>query len=235
MNLFYSPNAKEGKLILGPVESAHCTRVLRLVKGDTINITNGAGKLMKARIIKPDHKACVAEVFESRDVQPDRSFSLQIAIAPTKNSDRFEWFLEKSTEIGIDKIVPLLCRNSERRNIKHERLMKVIIAAMKQSLTAWLPDIEPLTRFDELVSRPFGGTKLIATGSADPLNNAGKLYSRGSDVLVLIGPEGDFSDTEMNLALVNGFMPVSLSKNRLRTETAGVVACHSVNFLNAPG
>ncbi len=232
MHLFYSPQSREGIFTLDSSESAHCTRVLRLVTGDTIYLTDGKGRMMKARIIKPDKKACMAEIVEIRDTPTERVFSLEIAIAPTKNTDRFEWFLEKSVEIGIDRIIPLLCKNSERRTIKHERLSKVMIAAMKQSLSTWLPEITPLATFEELVERPFDGTKLIATGSAGSGNNTGKLYKPGSDALILIGPEGDFSDTEMDLAREKGFLPVSLSDKRLRTETAGLVACHSVNLLN---
>ncbi len=155
-----------------------------------------------------------------------------IAIAPTKSSERFEWFLEKATEIGVDRIVPLLCKNSERRSIKPERLSKIMIAAMKQSLKAWLPEITSLTLFEDLVRQPYDGSRFIATMSASAEDHLSRLYPRGSDILILIGPEGDFHSEEIRQASDNGFISVNLGKSRLRTETAGIVACHAINILN---
>jgi len=233
MHLFYYP-AIEGKYFtLDKVESAHCVKVMRLSKDDIIYLTNGAGKIFKAKITKPDKNACETKILEVQEVSAGRSWSLQIAISPTKNIDRFEWFIEKATEIGTDRIIPLLCNNSERRVIKEERLRKVMISAMKQSLKAWLPDITPFISFENLVNEKFDGYKFIATGNEPHGNHLGRLYSKGSDIIILIGPEGDFQNEEMQLAQQKGFIPVSLGKSRLRTETAGVVACHAVNFINS--
>ena len=162
-----------------------------------------------------------------------RGYFLQVAVAPTKNKDRLEWFAEKATEIGIDRITPLLTDHCERRTVKTDRLIRVVTGAVKQSLKAWHPQVDELTPFRELIGQPFDGKKLIAHCEAD----AGKILlrdcvRRGENVLVLIGPEGDFSKEEIALAYRNGFVPVSLGNSRLRTETAAVVATHSVAFLN---
>ncbi|MFO7924304.1 MAG: 16S rRNA (uracil(1498)-N(3))-methyltransferase [Bacteroidales bacterium] len=234
MHLFYYPCIKGKVFTLDKSESTHCIKVLRLSANDIIYLTDGKGRFFKAKIKIPDKKACVTEILKITDQPPERNYSLQIAISPTKNIERFEWFLEKSTEIGTDRIIPLLCKNSERRVLKYERLKKVMISAMKQSLKAWLPGIAPFEDFDDLVIKQFHGSKFIATGNEPAENHLGKLYVKESDVLILIGPEGDFSEQEMNMALQNGFTPVSLSKSRLRTETAGIVACHAVNFINSP-
>jgi 16S rRNA (uracil1498-N3)-methyltransferase len=234
MHLFYYPEVKGESFVLNKTESSHCVRVLRLSANDIIYLTNGKGKLFKACIVKPDKNECELKIIDITEVPKERDYSLQIALAPTKNMERFEWFIEKSTEIGIDRIIPLLCKNSERRVIKEERLIKVLVAAMKQSLKAWLPVIDPLTPFSKLVNRQFSGHRFIATGSEPAANHLGRLYDKGSDALILIGPEGDFQENEMSLAIRNSFKPVSLGGSRLRTETAGLVACHSINFINSP-
>jgi 16S rRNA (uracil1498-N3)-methyltransferase len=233
MQLFYYPEIKGDLFALDKTESAHCVRVLRLSVNDIIYLTNGKGRMYKACIVNPDRKECTVRIIELTEVPKEREYNLHIAIAPTKNMERFEWFIEKSTEIGIDRIIPLLCNNSERRVIKEERLVKVMVAAMKQSLKAWLPEMSPLTTFSELVQQQFSGYRFIATGSEPVENHLGRLYGKGSDAIVLIGPEGDFQQDEMDLAFRNGFKPVSLGKSRLRTETAGMVACHSINFINS--
>jgi 16S rRNA (uracil1498-N3)-methyltransferase len=232
MHLFYYSGIRDSVFTLDNIESAHCAKVLRLSAGDIIYLTDGEGKLYRATIVSPDKKACVARIQEVINVPRERGYQLQIAIAPTRNIERFEWFLEKATEIGADRIIPLLCNNSERRIIKEERLKKVMVSAMKQSLKAWLPDITPLTSFANLVRQEIHGSKFIATGSEPAGNHLGKLYERGSDVLIMIGPEGDFHPDEMHLARQNGFIPVSLGTGRLRTETAGLVACQTINFMN---
>ncbi len=232
MHLFYSPGIREGTFTLDSAESFHCTRVLRLRQGDIIHITDGAGRIQSAEIVIPDKNRCVVRITDEQQVPPERSFHLQIAIAPTKSIDRFEWFLEKATEIGIDRITPVICSNSERKTVKSERCRKVMVAAMKQSLSAWLPVIEETVSFMEFLMEPSGGTRIIATGSAPPQNHPGRYCAPGNPVQILIGPEGDFTDYELQSAIKAGFIPASLSKRRLRTETAGVVACHAVNFLN---
>jgi 16S rRNA (uracil1498-N3)-methyltransferase len=232
MHLFYYPAITGKSFILDKNESSHCIRVLRLVTNDIIYLTNGCGKLYKAKITKPDKKACETEIIEETDIQKERDYSIVIAIALTKSSERFEWFLEKATEIGIDRIVPLLCENSERRSIKTDRLRKIMISAMKQSLKAWLPEITSLITFEDLLRQPHVGSRFIATMSASREDHLARLYPRGSDILILIGPEGDFSDEEIRQANDNGFISVNLGKSRLRTETAGIVACHAINILN---
>ncbi len=232
MQLYHHPVIQGKTFTMDKNESHHCVRVMRLSANDIIYITNGAGKLYKAKITKPDKNACETEILETTDVPAERDWSMQIAISPTKSIERFEWFLEKATEIGTDRIIPLLCNNSERRIIKEERLKKVMIAAMKQSLKAWLPEITPFVSFESLVTKQFDGCKFIATASEPHENNLGSLYRKGSDIIILIGPEGDFQKDEIKLAQANGFIPASLGKSRLRTETAGLVACHTVNLIN---
>ena len=160
------------------------------------------------------------------------NFRVHIAIAPTKNIERIEWFLEKATEIGINRVTPLLCRFSERKEIKAERLEKVMISAMKQSLKAYLPQLDELTRFNEFIQQPFDGQKYIAHCDNQHRDLLRNKVIPGQNYLILIGPEGDFSTEEIELALKHGFQPVSLGESRLRTETAGLVACHTVNLLN---
>ncbi len=233
MHLFYYPSINGDIFTLDKNESAHCIRVLRLNTDDVIHLTDGLGALYKAKIISPDKKACVTEILDVSFFPRERTYSLQIAISPTKNIDRFEWFIEKATEIGTDRIIPLLCNNSERRIIKEERLRKVMTSAMKQSLKVWLPEITSFISLNNLVKKEFDGAKFIATGSEPYDRHLGKLYDKGSDTLILIGPEGDFDPEELTLAKQMGFVPVSLGKSRLRTETAGVVACNTINFLNS--
>ncbi len=232
MHLFYYPHIEEKIFTLDKTESLHCARVLRLRENDIIYLTDGKGKLCRAQIISPDKKACVTQITKVTNVPREREYSLQIAISPTKSIARFEWFLEKATEIGIDSVIPVMCKNSERLIIKEERLKKVIISAMKQSLKSWLPDISPFITFSQLVRESFNGDKFIATGSEPVHNHLGMHCNLGSNTLIVIGPEGDFNQEEMNLALQNNFIPASLGKSRLRTETAGVAACHTVNLIN---
>jgi 16S rRNA (uracil1498-N3)-methyltransferase len=161
-----------------------------------------------------------------------RNFRVHVAIAPTKNMERIEWFLEKATEIGIDHINPLLCCFSERKEIKGERLEKVMVSAMKQSLKAYLPQLDPLTRFSDFISQPFEGQKFIAHCDEQHRDVLKQLILPNQQYLILIGPEGDFSPEEISLAIQAGFHPVSLGDSRLRTETAGLVACHTFNLMN---
>jgi 16S rRNA (uracil1498-N3)-methyltransferase len=160
------------------------------------------------------------------------NFEVHIAIAPTKNIERMEWFLEKATEIGVTRVTPLLCRYSERKEIKHDRLEKVMVSAMKQSLKAYLPKLDELTKFNELINQPFSGQKFIAHCDDQHRDLLRNLVEPNRDYLILIGPEGDFSSEEIEMAMQAGFLPVSLGNSRLRTETAGVVACHTFNLLN---
>jgi 16S rRNA (uracil1498-N3)-methyltransferase len=231
MQLFYHPNPGKGIFMLDMHESAHCTKVLRLEEGAIFHVTDGRGTLCKARLVRPDNRSSVAEITEITQLPPERTGSLQIAIAPTKKIERFEWFLEKATEIGIDRIIPVYCGNSERRVIKAGRLEKILLAAMKQSYRVWLPELAEPEKFESLVKRPFNGNRFIATMQASVY--LGRVYRKGVDTLIFIGPEGDFRDEEIRIATQAGIIPVSLGSHRLRTETAGLVACHTINMVNS--
>ncbi len=213
--------------VLNEVESRHCIKVLRKSLGDEINITNGKGDLLLAKITDANQKHCGFDIVKSektRKLAPP----LHIAIAPTKNIDRFEFFLEKCTEIGISEITPLLCFHSERKNIKHERLEKIIVSACKQSKNFHFPNLRNLTSFKELMNTQYS-QKLIAHCNKEEKTELKNLRF-SEPTLLLIGPEGDFSKEEIELALNSGFKPISLGESRLRTETAGIVACTTVNL-----
>ena|ERR1035437_3533437 len=235
MHLFYTPDLQHQVHILSEEESKHCTRVLRLSEGNNIFLTDGKGLFCEAVIKNANPKACMIEIIKRTKEYGKLEFSLSIAIAPTKNIERFEWFLEKVTEIGIDKVIPLICRYSERKEIKPDRLEKVIVSAMKQSQKAYLPELSPIQLFKDFICKPFSGDKFIAhcINGEKPL--LGNLVKQGVNILILIGPEGDFSAEEVEIAISQGFIPVSLGNSRLRTETAGVVACHTVNLINHKG
>lgn len=235
MHLFYTPDIQHQIHILSEEESKHCTRVLRLQEGNNLFLTDGKGSFCEAVIKNANPKACVIEIIKRNQEYGKRKFSLSIAIAPTKNIERFEWFLEKATEIGIDEIIPLLCRYSERKEIKPERLEKVIVSAMKQSQKAYKPELSPIQNFKQFIIKPFPGSKFIAHCIDEDKKLLKNLIDPGTNVLVLIGPEGDFSAEEVDMALAEGFIPISLGESRLRTETAGVVACHTVNLVNQKG
>jgi 16S rRNA (uracil1498-N3)-methyltransferase len=232
MHLFYTPDLQDDTYRLSEEESKHCVRVLRLTEGDTLFLVDGRGQFCQAVITVAHPKACMLKVVDRKVNYGKREYGLTIAVSPTKNIDRYEWFLEKGTEIGIDSVIPLISRYSERKEIKPERLEKVMISAIKQSIKAYLPELKPLMSFKELMKTPFDGQKFIAhcnEGEKILLRDA---VGRGKEVLILIGPEGDFSNEEVALALNNGFIPVSLGDSRLRTETAALVACCTVNLIN---
>ena len=233
MNLFYSAKIAGPTHQLNEEESRHIAKVLRLKPGDTIFLTDGNGNLFETVISENNGKSCIVSIVNSLMEYNKRSFRLHIAIAPTKSTDRFEWFLEKATEIGIDEITPLICEHSERKHIKTERLNKVIIAAMKQSLKAYLPTFNEPVKFSDFTRQSHTGQKMIAWCKEDSTEELKKNYIKGSDALILIGPEGDFSPEEVMTAIHNGFVPVNLGKSRLRTETAGIIACHTCNLINA--
>ena len=231
MQIFYTPDI-EIKSELPEEEAGHCIRVLRLTEGDEILLTDGKGFFYKATISRAHHKHCEVEILESWK-QPDLwNFKLHIAVAPTKNMDRMEWFVEKATEIGIDSITCLNCRFSERKEIKPARLEKILVSAMKQSQKATLPILTGMTDFKTFVNQPFYGRKFIAHCEDGDKQLLKQIYKPGENALILIGPEGDFSPEEIALALQNGFEPISLGESRLRTETAALVACHTIHVLN---
>jgi 16S rRNA (uracil1498-N3)-methyltransferase len=233
MHLFYTPDITGDEYTLPEEESKHCIRVLRLGIEDTLYLVDGQGGWYRCRITHPHPKQCRVACIEKTTRWGKRNFSIHIAIAPTKNIERFEWFLEKCTEIGVDEITPLLCDHSERKVIKPERLEKVIISAMKQSFKAYLPVLHPLTTFESLIKQPSDSLKCIAHCEHEEKKGMDKLYTSGQNILILIGPEGDFSPREIQWAQEHGFQSITLGESRLRTETAGIVACHSVHFLNA--
>jgi 16S rRNA (uracil1498-N3)-methyltransferase len=232
MNLFFAPDIKEGFYQLPEEESKHIIRVLRMKTGDSIFLTDGCGNMTEASIVDAVSRNCTVKTIKTLKDYEKRPFHLHIAIAPTKNIDRFEWFLEKATEIGIDVITPLICAHSERTHVKTERLQKVVIAAMKQSLKAYLPFLQEPVKFIRFIQSPFDGEKFIAYCGQNETIELKNVYRKGAKALILIGPEGDFSPEEVDLAKKQGYIPISLGKSRLRTETAGIVACHTINLLN---
>ncbi len=232
MHIFYTPDITDKFYQLNEEESRHCIKVLRLKEDDTIYLIDGKGTLFTAKIIDAHHKHCTVECIDKQTDFEKLDYELHIALAPTKNIDRTEWFLEKCTEIGIDEFTPLLCEHSERKVIKPARLQKVITSAVKQSLKAFHPKLNELTKFNELVTTPFNGDKYIAHCYKGKKPHLKTLCRAKSKCLILIGPEGDFSPLEVELAKANGFKEISLGNSRLRTETAGVVACNIVSLSN---
>ncbi|MGA2821933.1 MAG: 16S rRNA (uracil(1498)-N(3))-methyltransferase [Bacteroidales bacterium] len=233
MHLFYSPVVTQGPNLLGEQESWHCTRVLRLGEGGKIHLTDGHGNLYECVIQNADSKKCIVNVISIKTEYLKRKNYLHIGIAPTKSMDRFEWFLEKATEIGINEITPVFCAHSERIRIKTERLQKILVSAMKQSLKAYLPILNEPVDLRKLLSKDYPGQKFIGYCESGEEDELQKVYQQGANALILIGPEGDFSPEEILLAKKEGFIPISLGKSRLRTETAGIVACHTIMMMNS--
>ncbi|MBL4754843.1 MAG: 16S rRNA (uracil(1498)-N(3))-methyltransferase [Flavobacteriales bacterium] len=233
MNLFYAPNCSAGECTLGEEESKHALKVLRLAIGDSIQVTDGKGKCYKAAIASLDSKCCKVDLLNALPTPARRLWSLHIAIAPTKNNSRLEWFLEKACEIGVDSITPILCEHSERRKIKTERLEKILLGAMKQSQQYYLPVLNPLMSFDEFLS--VTGADASTTYMASYKDGNKELVDAcqpGQHTTVMIGPEGDFSEAEKERAKLNGIVAVNLGQTRLRTETAGIVAAHTFAMIN---
>ncbi len=233
MQLFYNPDITEETthLTFTKEESRHMVKVLRKSNGDQLQITNGKGWLFLAMIDSADIKNCTASIL-SKTVQPSRNYKVHLAVAPTKMNERYEWFLEKATEIGVDTITPIICDHSERKIIKTDRLEKIIQSAMKQSLHFYMPELQEAISFNDFVSQPFDGQKFIAHCEETERISLKNALKPNNNVLILIGPEGDFSSAEIKLAIASGFNPVTLGNTRLRTETAAVVACHSIAFHN---
>ena len=225
MQLFYCPELLNDASFLSNEESYHCFKVLRKNVGDHIHLIDGVGGFYEAKITIASQKKVIFNVIKKWN-QPKRPYSLHIAIAPTKNNDRFEWFLEKATEIGIDKVTPIICEHSERKTIKYERMEKIILSAAKQSLKSKLPKINKVTSFNDFMNKNHSTHCFIAHCLP---NQKKKLKNEVvSESTILIGPEGDFSTLEVEFALKNNFIPISLGSSRLRTETAGVIACHTI-------
>lgn len=229
MHLFYEPNIKKN-FCLSKEESKHCTNVLRHKKGDTIHISDGNGTLYTAEIIEPK-KICKVIILKEKYFH--KKNHLHIAIAPTKNISRIEWFLEKSIEIGIEKITPLFCEKSERKNLNYNRLNKIIISASKQSLKMHIPKINTLTSFRDFLDKNKNSNKYIAHCNKEFKSTPFiKEKFKESSCILLIGPEGDFSRNEIKRALENGVKSVNLGNNRLRTETAGIYGAIAFSMLN---
>ncbi|MFD1613471.1 16S rRNA (uracil(1498)-N(3))-methyltransferase [Gelatiniphilus marinus] len=233
MQLFYNPEIIENtaQFTFTKEESRHIIKVLRKNTGDTLHITNGNGWLFTAKITIPNINKCVATVV-SKTQQPQRNYHLHLAVAPTKMNDRYEWFLEKATEIGIDSITPIICDHSERKVIKPERYEKILQSAMKQSLSCYLPKLNEAIPFKNFIKQEFKSDLFIAHCEQTDRKSLKQLLKPEKDITILIGPEGDFSVKEIEQALQNKFKPVTLGNTRLRTETAAIVACHSVAFTN---
>lgn len=233
MHIFYTPDVQGESYTLSEAESKHCVKVLRLSEGDTINLVDGKGGLYQAEIALAHPKKCQLAVKQTKKAFEKKSYYLHIAIAPTKSINRFEWFLEKATEIGIDEISPLLTQNSERTVLKTERLQKIITSAMKQSVKAYRPKLNQIQRYIDFLnsSANYNTAKLIATCNDTNKVPLKDVCTNPSELLILIGPEGDFSPDEIELAIKNRFQPVSLGSSRLRTETAGIAACHTVMLM----
>ena len=225
MQLFYCPELVNGFSHLSSEESKHCIKVLRNQEGDIIHLIDGQGNFYEANITIASQKKVAFEILRTWEETP-RSYSLHIAIAPTKNNDRFEWFLEKATEIGVDQITPIICAHSERKVIKNERMEKIILSATKQSINAKLPILNQAISFNDFIKKDQNSDCFIAHCEQLEKTSLKNVISINSTIL--IGPEGDFSPKEIDLALKNNFKPISLGNSRLRTETAGIVACHTI-------
>ena len=234
MQLFYAPDVTLPLYTLNDEESKHCVRVLRLRQGDTLHLTDGRGSLHRCEIVEAHQHHCTVKIVETQSEYGRRPYSLTMAVAPTKNIDRYEWFLEKATEVGVDRIVPIECDHSERRTIKHEREERVITSAVKQSIKAYHPTLDEMTDVKKLISAPFEGRKFIAhcDSSFEKRDYLPSIIKKSENILILIGPEGDFSPEEIKFALENGFEAISLGDQRLRTETAAVAATVMVATIN---
>ncbi len=231
MYIFYEPNFSSNGNILSQEESKHCIRVLRHQNGDTITVMDGKGYSYSAKIVDANPKKCVLEIVETIFYEP-RPFSLHMAVAPTKNIDRYEWFLEKATEVGIEEITPILCEHSERKVIKPERLEKILVSAAKQSLKYYIPKLNPITTIKDFINSNTSENTFIAHCENTTKKLLKDIYTPNSNSIILIGPEGDFSLSEISLAVENNYKAISLGKERLRTETAALMGCAVVNIIN---
>ena len=236
MHRFYCPDIAD-TLTLGEEDSKHCVKVLRMVEDDTIEVVDGNGKLYTCRIMMAHPKRCAIEVLDKQEQPPLWEHRIVLGVAPTKNLDRMEWLVEKCVEMGVDRIIPLRCHNSERTVLKTERLRKIMVSAMKQSLKATLPVLDEMTPVEQVIKEAFNGMRCIAYCDEmlprDQRHSLAGIFKPGQDVMVLIGPEGDFSPDEVQQATAAGFVPVTLGESRLRTETAGMMAVAWIHALLA--
>ena len=233
MQIFYTANISEGKALFSREESMHCLRVLRMRRGESLRFTDGSGNLYEGVITDDDPAAMTATVISAEHDQGSRGYRLHMAISPLKNEDRLEWFIEKAVETGVDEITPLICSRTEKRKIRRERLEGLILSAMKQSVKCYLPRLNDPVMFNDFIDVMLEGKKIIAC--CDPAIERIPItssFSRGEEVTILIGPEGDFTAEEVARAVNNGYSPIHIGSSRLRTETAGVAACCSVYLAN---
>lgn len=235
MHLFYAPEKQGEYCVFSPEESLHCAKVLRLKEGDEVWLADGMGNMYRGLLEVVHPKNCLAKITEVLQTPFQQNYHIHIAVAPTKNIERIEWFLEKATEVGIHEISLVFCEHSERTQVKYERLQKVLIAAMKQSLQSRLPRLNPAVSFVEFIKQNHNAeTKYIAYCADEyPKIKLTSQNLKSKSILVLIGPEGDFSPREAELAVNNEFLAVSLGQTRLRTETAALYAAWSVQIANS--
>ena len=233
MQLFYNPSISVDtkNFTFDKEESKHIVKVLRKKDGDILFVTNGLGFLFECKIVLAIETKCTVEIVHCEKSEP-LPFKLHLAVAPTKMNERFEWFLEKATEIGVSEITPIICEHSERKHIKNERFEKIVVAAMKQSNQHFLPKLHEPTTFKDFLKREVSGELFIAHCEETDKKLLKQLLVPRADLTILIGPEGDFSTKEIQAAIDHKYIPVSLGHTRLRTETAAIVACHSVVFIN---
>lgn len=231
--LFYTPTIEphHEAFVLDEAESKHAVRVLRLGMEAEVGLVDGRGTRYRAQIADPHPKRTVLKIVEARRVVP-RPYYVHIAIAPTKNIERLEWFLEKATEVGVDEVTPIICEHSERKEVKLDRLNKIVVAAMKQSLKAELPKLNEPVKYAQFLAQAHEGVLAIAHCAPGEKRYLADVVGPGGRSVVLIGPEGDFSESEIELAQAAGFLPATLGDTRLRTETAAVAACMEIAFIN---
>jgi len=233
MQLFYNININETteNFSFDKEESKHIIKVLRKKDTDILYVTNGLGLLFKTEITLASDSKCTVKIISFEKSAPSK-YHLHLAVAPTKMNDRFEWFLEKATEIGIHEITPIICDRSERKIINNERFDKIILTAMKQCNQLYLPKLNSAMTFKEFVKLKNEGLQLVAHCEETDKKTLKSVLVANENITILIGPEGDFTEKEIEAALENNYIPVSLGNTRLRTETAAIVACHSVVFVN---
>jgi len=233
MQLFYLETLDDSSTVFNfdKDESRHIVKVLRKSSGDILYITNGKGWLFEAEILESNSKSVQAKIVK-KALQSKPPYHLHMAVAPTKSMDRFEWFLEKATEIGISEITPIICKNSERRVVKQERLERIVLSAVKQSLKSYKPVIHEAIDFENFIMHHSKNPKFIAHCVASDKQSLKKSLVPGQNAVILIGPEGDFSVNEIEIALKANYIPVTLGHTRLRTETAALAACHTVSLIN---
>lgn len=234
MHVFYAPDIapQKGYYVFSSEESRHSCKVLRLGTGDQVTLVNGRGQQFTAEISEADPRKVKVNILEIVEAPRPRDYFLHLAIAPTKRMERFEWFVEKATEVGVDRITPIITQNSERRVLNVARLQKKMIAALKQSLNLFLPELHAAEEFSTFIQQHSADQKGIAYCGAGDKATLQDLLVPGGQYLILIGPEGDFSEGEIERAETQGYQLLTLGESRLRTETAGLAVCFEANWIN---